>query len=81
MITRLRELREEHGTIDKPFEIHVISTDAYSADGIKRLEEVGVTDVIVGFRWPYHVGPDPEEIGTKLSALRRYAEDVIARVS
>ena len=34
--------------------------DAYSVDGVKRLEEQGVTDVIVGFRWPYAVGPDVE---------------------
>ena len=80
MIEKLAQLREEHGTADRPFEIHVISTDAYSADGIKQLEEIGVTDVIVGFRWPYHVGPDPEELSTKLSALRRYAEDVIEKV-
>ena len=80
MITRLHELRREHGTDHKDFEIHVISTDAYSPDGVARLEEAGVTDVIVGFRWPYHVGPDPEEIGTKLSALRRFADDVISRV-
>ncbi|MEI8051869.1 MAG: TIGR03619 family F420-dependent LLM class oxidoreductase [Actinomycetes bacterium] len=81
MITRLHELRREHGTDHKDFEIHVISTDAYSPDGVARLEEAGVTDVIVGFRWPYHVGPDPEEIGTKLSALRRFADDVISRVA
>ncbi len=79
MITRLHELRREHGTADRPFEIHVISTDAYSIDGIAKLEEMGVTDVIVGFRWPYTVGPDPEEIDTKLAALRRYSDDIISR--
>ena len=63
-----------------PFEVHVISLDAYSADGIKRLEDQGVTDVIVGFRWPYSVGPDTEPLQTKLDALRRYADTVIAEV-
>ena len=81
MITRLGQLRSEVGTEDREFEIHVISADAYSPDGIQRLEDLGVTDAIVGFRWPYHVGPDPEEITTKLDALRRYSDDVIARVS
>ena len=33
--------------------MHVISMDAFSVDGVRRLEEQGVTDVIVGFRWPY----------------------------
>jgi hypothetical protein len=54
--------------------------DAYTADGVRRLEEQGVTDVIVGFRWPYHVGADTEALPPKLDKLRRYADDVIAKV-
>ena len=80
LLERLGHLREEEGTTDRPFEVHVISLDAYSTDGIHRLEEQGVTDVIVGFRWPYAVGPDTEELQTKLDNLRRFAEDVIGRV-
>ena len=79
MLARLAELRAEEGTADRPFEVHVISMDAYTADGIRRLEEQGVTDVIVGFRWPYHVGPDTEALEAKLGKLRRYADDVIAK--
>jgi probable F420-dependent oxidoreductase len=81
MLARLTELRAAAGTDGRPFEVHVISMDAYSADGIRRLEDQGVTDVIVGFRWPYHVGPDTEELGPKLDKLRKYADTVIARVS
>ena len=40
-----------------PFEVHVISVDAYTVDGLKRLEDPGVTDVMVGFRWPYRSAP------------------------
>jgi probable F420-dependent oxidoreductase len=80
MIDRLHELRREFGKEAEPFEIHVISLDAYSVEGIKRLEEVGVTDVIVGFRYPYHVGPDTEPLSTKLDNLKRFAADVIAKV-
>jgi len=79
LLARLAALRAEFGTADRPFEIHVISADAYSADGIRRLAEAGVTDVIVGFRWPYHAGPDTEPLQAKLDALRRYADDVITR--
>jgi hypothetical protein len=39
-----------------------------------------VTDVVVGFRWPYQAGPDTEPLAGKLAKLRRYADDVIARV-
>ena len=55
--------------------------DAYSPDGIRRLEDQGVTEVIVGFRWPYHVGPDTEGLQPKLDSLRQYADDVITKVS
>lgn len=80
LIARLAELRAEYGTAERPFEVHVISLDAYSPDGVRRLEDAGVTDVIVGFRWPYHVGPDTEPLQPKLDKLRRYADDVIAKV-
>jgi probable F420-dependent oxidoreductase len=78
MLEKLSRFRREAGREADPFEVHVISLDAYSADGIKRLEDQGVTDVIVGFRWPYSVGPDTEPLQTKLDALRRYADTVIA---
>lgn len=80
MMARLAELRREAGRDHLPFELHVASLDAYSADGIARLEEQGVTDVIVGFRWVYAEGPDTETLQTKLDNLRRYGEDVIAKV-
>jgi len=80
MMARLAELRAEAGRDHLPFELHVASLDAYSADGIARLEDQGVTDVIVGFRWAYVEGPDTEALQTKLDNLRRYADDVIAKV-
>ena len=58
----------------------MISVDAYSVDGLKRLEDEGVTDVMVGFRWPYQVGPDTEPISKKLDNLRGYADKVIAKL-
>jgi probable F420-dependent oxidoreductase len=79
LLARLAQLRAEYGTAGRPFEIHVISLDAYSADGIRRLEDAGVTEVIVGFRWPYHVGPDDEDLQPKLDKLRKYADNVIAK--
>src|SRR5580704_424118 len=81
LLARLNEFRRQEGTADRPFEVHVISLDAYSIDGLRRLEEQGVTDVIVGFRWPYHVGPDDEPLADKLAKLRTFADDVIAKVN
>jgi len=78
LLGRLRELRVEYGRADEPFEIHAISADAYSADGIKRLEDVGVTEVVVGFRWPYTREQDTEPLQTKIDNLRRFADAVIS---
>ena len=79
LLAKLNQLREEEGTADRPFEVHVISLDAFTLDGIHRLEEQGATDVIVGFRWPYEVGPDTEPLQAKLDNLKRFADDVIAK--
>jgi len=78
MINRLHDLRAELGRASEPFEIHVISGDAYSLDGLRRLEEQGVTEVIVGFRWPYEVGADEQPLQDKIDLLGRYADRTIA---
>ena len=57
-----------------------MSVDAYTADGIKRLEDKGVTDAIVGFRIPYIIGPDTEPLDAKIRNLEEFAEKVIAKV-
>lgn len=80
LLARLTEIRKAEGVLDEPFEVHVISFDAYSVDGVKRLADKGVTDAIVGFRMPYIKGPDPEPLQPKLDHLRRFADDIIAKV-
>ena len=70
LLVRLAEIREEEGDTRDDFEVHVISYDAYDLDGIKRLEDKGVTDCIVGFRVPYIMGPDTEPLEKKIDAPR-----------
>jgi len=76
-LARIKELRTQAGREREPFEIHVISLDAYTLDGIKKLEDRGVTDVIVGFRNAYE--PDTMALQQKLDAMRGYADNVIAK--
>jgi alkanesulfonate monooxygenase SsuD/methylene tetrahydromethanopterin reductase-like flavin-dependent oxidoreductase (luciferase family) len=78
-IKRLKELREEEGR-GGPFEIHAMSLDAYKPDGIKRLEDRGVTDIMVGFRIPYILGPDTEPLENKIRAIEKYGEKVISKL-
>lgn len=77
LLARLAEIRQAEGDTRDDFEIHVISYDAYDPDGIKRLEDKGVTDCIVGFRVPYIKGPDTEPLQDKIDHLNRYAEAFI----
>lgn len=78
LLARLAQIRAEEGDTRDDFEVHVISYDAYTPDGIKRLADKGVTDAIVGFRVPYINGPDAEPLDVKIKHLERYAESVIA---
>ncbi|WP_182377997.1 TIGR03619 family F420-dependent LLM class oxidoreductase [Nocardioides sp. WS12] len=80
LLVRLAEIRKEEGDTRDDFEVHVISYDAYTLDGVKRLEDKGVTDCIVGFRVPYIKGPDTEPLETKIKHLEGYAENIIAKV-
>ena len=79
LLAKLNRFREEAGKTG-PYEIHVISIDAYTPDGIKRLKDKGVTDVIVGFRIPYIMGQDTEPLDAKIRNLEMFAENVIAKV-
>ncbi|HEX7718114.1 MAG TPA: TIGR03619 family F420-dependent LLM class oxidoreductase [Marmoricola sp.] len=81
LLTRLAEIRKAEGDDRDDFEVHVISYDAYTLDGVKRLEDKGVTDAIVGFRVPYIKGPDTEPLQTKVDNLNRYAESIISKVA
>jgi len=81
LLARLAELRRQEGTADRPFQVYVISMDAFSVDGVRRLEDQGVTDVIVGFRWPYTTETDRQPLTDKIEALNKYAELVISRLS
>jgi probable F420-dependent oxidoreductase len=81
LLDKLAKIRAAEGVADRPFEIHVISYDAFTVDGAKRLEDRGITDCIVGFRVPYIKGPDTEPLAKKIEHLERFAESVVAKVN
>jgi probable F420-dependent oxidoreductase len=80
-LARLAQLRAEYGRERQPFEVHAASLQGYSADGVRRLEEQGVTDVIVGFRDPYTTAHDTQSLQEKIDALRWYADEVVGKVA
>lgn len=76
MIERLTELRKEYQRDHLPFEIHAITPDAYSAQGVEQLEALGVTECIIGFRNVYTGEPDTS-IQEKLDQMGWYANEVM----
>ena len=77
---RLQALRKEYGRENVPFEIHASSLDGYNVDGVRRLEEIGVTDLVVGFRNPYTRKPDTQRLDEKIDLMQSYADNVMAKI-
>ncbi len=77
---KLNEYRRALGRENDPFEIHVISFDAWSVDGAHRLEDLGVTDAIVGFRDAYQVPQDTQPLQDKIDAINQFADEVVSKV-
>lgn len=78
LIARIQALRKEYGRDHLPFEFHVISLDGFTIDGVKKLEDQGVTDVIVGLRDLYE--PDEMKLDQKIAAVEGFANNVIAKI-
>jgi probable F420-dependent oxidoreductase len=76
-VARLAELRAEYGRADAPFEIKVMPVDVTDLDGYRRLEEAGVTECQASPWWAY--GAAPGDHAARLDAVRRFADEVIAR--
>ncbi|MGV9410371.1 TIGR03619 family F420-dependent LLM class oxidoreductase [Nocardia sp. NPDC003693] len=79
-LARINELRSER---DNPgeFEIHAASMDAYSVDGVKRMEDKGITDAIVGFRNSYAKEHDTETLEEKIVKIKWYGEKIIGKLN
>ena len=75
-IGRLRQLREEFGTADKPFRIFTTGQNAFTREGIAELEAIGVSDVVIGFRNVYEMEPD-KSLEEKIAMLQWYAGEFI----
>ncbi|MBT4520914.1 MAG: TIGR03619 family F420-dependent LLM class oxidoreductase [Halieaceae bacterium] len=89
LIAQLNELRREYGREKEPFDIMMHCPDAESVDDIRRLEELGVTDLQIT-PWTERilaemgVGASMQQqpsLEVKLDAIKRYADDVITQFS
>ena len=81
-LSRIDDHRKECGTTGKRFDVYATTMESFSVDGIKRLEDLGVTHTSGGFGGfnPYGAEADSESLQDKIDALNRYADEVIAKV-
>jgi alkanesulfonate monooxygenase SsuD/methylene tetrahydromethanopterin reductase-like flavin-dependent oxidoreductase (luciferase family) len=82
MIDRMNDLRKEHGRTGERFDIYATTPESFTVEGIKRLEDLGVTHTAGGFgRFnPYGTETDPESLQEKIDNLRRHGDEVISKV-
>ena len=81
LIKKINAFRKEYGTDNKPFEIHATTADAFSVDGVKKLEDLGVTECIVGFRDTYKGEQDTKTVAQKIAMLQWFADNIIAKTA
>lgn len=78
IIAGLHTAREDSARAGKPFSVLGAATDAYTLDGYRRLEEVGVTHVQT-LPWTlYRLRGDT--LDERLEGIRRFGEDVISKL-
>ena len=78
-IRKIRAMRQEFGRDGQPFDVMATPMDVGDPDGLRRLEDEGVTHII-GTPWlMYYQGPTTLE--QKKDAIKRYADEIIAPCS
>jgi len=77
-IERIRGERAEHGREGEPLTAIVPLNDAFDPDGYRRAEDVGVTHVLTA-PWLLY-GGSHRSLDDKRDGLRRFADDVIAKM-
>ena len=77
-ITRIRQYRKELGRENEPLDVMASASDAFTLDGYKKLADAGVTHVLT-VPWIFSHG-DTKDLAEKCDGLRRFADDVMAKL-
>ncbi|TZG29064.1 LLM class flavin-dependent oxidoreductase [Sphingomonas montanisoli] len=80
LIEKLRSYRAEAGTADTPYRIFARTYDAVTPDYVRRMEDLGVTDMPVAFRNMYANEEDTQPIDEKIADYVRFADEVMAKL-
>lgn len=77
-IARVRAYRADTERAGAPLEVMASASDAFDLDGYRRLGDAGVTHVLT-LPWIFSHG-NTKDLGKKKDGMRRFADDVIARL-
>ncbi len=77
LVEEIDGYRREYGRDHLPFEYQSMGAEAFSLDGVKKLEDLGVGEAIVGFRNPYDGSKDTQTLDEKIAQINWFAENII----
>jgi probable F420-dependent oxidoreductase len=78
ILARIEGHREEAGTADRPFEVHLAVQAEEPPEGLAALAELGVTHVAVNFTDRYAIDGETPSLAQITDRLETYGRDVIA---
>lgn len=78
-IDKINTYRKEYGRDGEAFDIQAATADAFSVEGVQKLEGIGITECSVGFRDPYTGQPDTKDIAQKIAEMKWFSENIIAK--
>jgi probable F420-dependent oxidoreductase len=78
-VEEINGYRKAFGRDHLPFEYQSMGAEAFSPDGVRKLEDLGIHEAIVAFRNPYDAEPDMQTLDEKIAAMHWFAENVIEK--
>jgi len=78
-VKQINQYRTEYGREQESFEYQSMGAEAFSVDGVRRLEDLGIGEAIVAFRNPYEGSEDSQSLEDKIGALRWFSDNVIQK--
>jgi len=79
VIDEIDGYRKEYDRDHLPFEYQSMTGEAFSPDGVKRLEDIGVQETVIAFRDPYKAEPDTQSLEDKIGQINWFADAVISK--
>ena len=77
-VRQIRQYRRDYGRDHLPFDVMASPSDAWEIGGFRHLEDNGITHLLT-MPWAFYHGENPT-LAQKIDGIRRFADDVIAKM-